>query len=422
MIPYSKLKLILTPDFILITNIKLYRPLYNGIVTGLEYIFDGNFYADKVIERLFKVNKQWGSRDRALVAETIYDMVRHWRLLNELAQTNHIRYSARQVETLIQLYFHFIKNAQVHYQFENKINPADFNERYQLLQNRPEVKNSIPDWMHQLGQSQLKNEWLDELDAMNHPASLVVRVNTLKAKVDDILNSFKEEGHQAIRSSLSPNALIFDDRFAIFKTEAFKNGLIEVQDEGSQVIGDFCGIKPGMRIIDACAGAGGKSLELAALAQNKGKIIAMDVEQWKLDELKKRARRAGAFNIEPRLIEGSKTIKKLENSADVVLLDVPCSGTGVIRRNPDAKWKLQPDFIDKVKNSQQEILQNYSAMTKVGGALVYSTCSLFPSENNEQIKKFLADHSNFELIEERTLTPFKDGTDGFYMAKMRRKS
>jgi 16S rRNA (cytosine967-C5)-methyltransferase len=138
----------LTPYFILISNVKLHRPLYHGIVTGLEYIFAGNFYADKVIERLFKVNKQWGSRDRALVAETIYDMVRHWRLLNELGQTGTLRFSPQHAELLIQLYFHFLKHTQVQYQFENKIKPADFDEHYQLLQKRSEVKNSVADWMN----------------------------------------------------------------------------------------------------------------------------------------------------------------------------------------------------------------------------------------------------------------------------------
>ncbi len=146
----------------------------------------------------------------------------------------------------------------------------------------------------------------------------------------------------------------------------------------------------------------------------------MDTEEWKLTELKKRARRAGVGNIETRVIESSKTIKRLENSADRLLLDVPCSGLGVLKRNPDAKWKLTPDFIDRVRELQQHILQDYSNIIKAGGVLVYSTCSLLPSENEEQVKKFLQANSNFELEEEKSFMP-SEGFDGFYMARIKRK-
>src|ERR1051326_4156022 len=146
--------------------------------------------------------------------------------------------------------------------------------------------------------------------------------------------------------------------------------------------------------------------------KNKGKIISMDTEQWKLDELKKRARRAGASNIETRLIESSKTIKRLENAADRLLLDVPCSGLGVLRRNPDAKWKLSLEFIGKVKILQQKILNDYSVMLKKGGMMVYSTCSILPSENETQVEKFLSEKGNeFELMEQKTIYP-SEGFDG----------
>src|ERR1051326_1872867 len=153
--------------------------------------------------------------------------------------------------------------------------------------------------------------------------------------------------------------------------------------------------------------------------KNKGKIISMDTEQWKLDELKKRARRAGASNIETRLIESSKTIKRLENAADRLLLDVPCSGLGVLKRNPDAKWKLSLEFIEKVKNLQQKILNDYSVMLKKNGIIVYSTCSILPSENEMQIEKFLSEKNNFELLEQKTIYP-SEGFDGFFMAKLRK--
>ena len=176
-----------------------------------------------------------------------------------------------------------------------------------------------------------------------------------------------------------------------------------------------------MRVIDACAGAGGKTLHLAALMKNKGKLIAMDVEATKLTELQKRARRAGVSNLEIRTIDSSKTIKRLENSADRLLLDVPCSGLGVLKRNPDAKWKLSPEFIQNVRDLQQHILQDYCNMIKKQGLLVYSTCSILPSENEQQVERFLKNNEDkFELLEEKHHWP-SDGFDGFYMALFRRK-
>ncbi len=194
-----------------------------------------------------------------------------------------------------------------------------------------------------------------------------------------------------------------------------------MQDAGSQLIAPFLKAEPGMRVIDACAGAGGKTLHLASIMENKGRIISMDVEQWKLDELQKRAKRAGASIIETRLIDGTKTIKRLENSADRLLLDVPCSGLGVLKRNPDAKWKLSPKAIEEVKVKQAEIISDYSSMLKKGGIMVYATCSILPSENKSQVNKFLdAQKGGFELLEERTVNP-SEGFDGFYIARILKK-
>ena len=174
-----------------------------------------------------------------------------------------------------------------------------------------------------------------------------------------------------------------------------------------------------MTVIDACSGAGGKSLHIAALMKNKGKIISMDVEERKLIELKKRAIRAGASIIETQLIN-STTINKLKNTADRLLLDVPCSGLGVIRRNPDAKWKLNLDFINQIKKTQQEIISNYSQMLKPGGIMVYATCSILPSENQDQVEQFLSNNKNgFEFIEDRKVLP-SEGFDGFYMAAIKK--
>lgn len=373
-----------------------------------------------MIEKLFKANKQWGSRDRGFIAETVYDMVRHWRLINTVNGNDFTQPNPKYFDALLQVYLFLIKQQEYYFEWQTRLDKAKILENYKKAQNQAEVLYSVPNWIHQKGNDQYGNTWLNELKSLNEPAPLVIRINTLKNSLKNIEDQLTEEEVVFAESELTPNALILQKRINVFATELFKEGFVEVQDEGSQVIGDFCKVKPGMRVIDACAGAGGKSMQLAALMENKGKLIAMDVEQWKLDECKKRARRAGAFNIEPRLIEGSKTIKKLENTADVVLLDVPCTGTGVLRRNPDAKWKLNPEFLEKVKTMQHEIFRDYSKMVKPGGHLIYSTCSIFMDENQHQVEVFLKENPGYTVEEEKILTPFMNGTDGFYMVRLKR--
>src|SRR5690606_5060110 len=208
-----------------------------------------------------------------------------------------------------------------------------------------------------------------------------IRVNTLKIDRKSLQRKLKEEGFETEILSKYPDALEMKEKANIFKTEAFKNGLFEVQDAGSQLISPYLNVRPGMRVIDACAGAGGKTLHLSALMQNKGQIFALDIHEWKLQELKKRAKRNGAQNIQTKVIDSTKVIKKMEETADRVLIDAPCSGLGVLSRNPDSKWKLSLDFIESIKKEQAKILNAYSKLVKSGGAMVYATCSILPSEN-----------------------------------------
>ena len=280
------------------------------------------------------------------------------------------------------------------------------------------MRESIPDWLDMLGEQELGNRWPTELEALNEEAKVVLRANTLKISAKELQADLADGEIESTSDKNFPDALILARRQNVFTLPHFKEGLFEVQDAGSQAIAPFLKVEPGMRVVDACAGAGGKSLHLASLLQNKGKIISLDTEQWKLDELKKRARRAGASNIETRFIENSKTIKRLENACDRLLLDVPCSGLGVLKRNPDAKWKLNLDFIARVKELQEHILNDYCNMVKPGGLLVYSTCSLLTSENEDQVKRFLKNHQGkFELQEQKTILP-SQGFDGFYMARI----
>ena len=178
-----------------------------------------------------------------------------------------------------------------------------------------------------------------------------------------------------------------------------------------------------MKVVDTCAGAGGKTLHLASLMENKGQIIAMDIYESKLKKLKIRARRNGVHNVDMRVIDSTKPIKKLYNKADRILIDAPCSGLGVLRRNPDAKWKLEPEFIDNIKQTQQQVLQQYSRMLKPGGKMVYATCSVLPSENQNQVDDFLASESGkeFTFVKDNKVLAHESGYDGFYMALLEKK-
>ena len=264
-------------------------------------------------------------------------------------------------------------------------------------------------------------QWIKEVEALNQQAPTVIRVNTLKIDRKSLHKELKENKIKTHILSKFQDALELDEKMNIFRTDAFQNGFFEVQDAGSQLIAPFLRVEPGQRVIDACAGAGGKTLHLASLMKNKGQIIAMDIHEWKLKELKKRAKRNNVQNVQTRLIE-SKTIKRMEESCDRLLIDAPCSGLGVLKRNPDAKWKLQPEFIENIKNEQAKILDSYSKMVKKGGLMVYATCSILPSENQEQVEKFLANHPEYTLILDKQYLPSEYGYDGFYMALMERRS
>ncbi len=383
---------------------KIHDNIRTAILDALVRIFAENKYADKVIERTLKSNPKWGSRDRRLIAESVYDIVRWYRLLKEAAGTDDME----------KIFF-----AYCLWKGYEKSDSVSFGS-FQAVRS---IRESIPDWLDELGVKELGEEkWEKEIHALNEEAKVVLRANTLKPSRDTLRSRLSEKGIGTSVPGNFPDALVLEKRQNVFSLPEFKEGLFEVQDASSQLVAPFLDVKEGMRVVDACAGAGGKTLHLAALMHNKGRIIALDTEQWKLDELRKRARRAGAGNIETRVIDSSKVIKRLEGLADRLLLDAPCSGLGVLRRNPDAKWKLSEKFIEDVRVLQRKILVDYCTMLKRGGIMVYVTCSILPSENEKQVEWFLTSRSTeFELLEQRTIDP-SGGFDGFFMAKLARRS
>jgi 16S rRNA (cytosine967-C5)-methyltransferase len=396
-------------------NSVLHRGTSVAVIEALEEIFDEGRYADKVIEKVLKQNPKWGSRDRRFIAETTYNIVRWYRFLKELSGIRDNNYWK-----IFATWMRLQGTDLPPWPEFSSITFDNWDRRVAQARSVRKVRESIPDWLDEVGERELGSVWDKELNALNEEARVVLRANTLRIRRSDLQKVLKDEGVETDQVPLASDAIALRQRQNVFQLPAFKEGLFELQDAGSQLIAPFLHAEPGMRVIDACAGAGGKTLHLAAIMQNKGRILAMDPEEWKLTELKKRARRAGAGNIETRIIDSSKAIKRLEKSADRLLLDVPCSGLGVLRRNPDAKWKLSAEFIERVRDTQQTILRDYSKVVKPGGMMVYSTCSLLPSENEEQVKKFLEDGtSGFELVEEKQVSP-SEGFDGFYMARLKR--
>ena len=399
--------------------LRFHNNLVNATVDALNYIFNDGVYADKAVQTALKRDARFGARDRKFIAETIYDIVRWKRLYNEIAETkNH--YNKRNLWKLVAVWAVVNNHKLPDWKEFAKTPVRRIKGRFKELQKIRKFKESIPDWLDELGEKELGKSWDAEINALNQQAQVVLRTNTLKTSPLRLQQLLAKEGIETVLLKNYPDALLLKERKNVFQTPFFKDGLFEVQDASSQKVAEFCNVKPGQRVIDACAGAGGKTLHLAALMENKGQLIAMDIYGNKLTELKRRAKRNNAHNIQTKVIESTKTIKKLKGTADVVLLDSPCSGLGVLKRNPDAKWKLQPEFIDKIKATQAEIIDRYAQMVKAGGTLVYATCSILPSENEEQVKKFLSLHQEFELIDSKTIAAAQSGFDGFYMAKMKK--
>lgn len=404
-------------------EMRLHRNLCFAVVDGLLLIFNEGEYADKVVQQLLKRDKRWGSRDRGFVAETTYEIVRWKRLYAEIANVKQ-PFKRDDIWRMFAVWATLkgIKLPDWKY-FENTPT-RKIKGRFDELSKIRKFRESVPDWIDELGIEELgEAAWTKEIAVQNQQADVILRVNTLKTTKKDLQQKLQSEEIETEYLPNHPYALKLKERANVFKTEAFKNGWFEVQDASSQLVADFLDVKPGMKVVDTCAGAGGKTLHIASLMENKGQIVAMDIYESKLRKLKVRARRNGVHNVDMKVIDSTKPIKKLHNKADRVLIDAPCSGLGVLRRNPDAKWKLEPEFVERIKQIQKDVLQQYSKMVKPGGKLVYATCSILPSENQNQVNSFLASDAGkeFNFVKDKKVLAHKSGFDGFYMALLERK-
>lgn len=403
-------------------SLKIHKNLVAATKEILTQVFFENKQANKLLEATLKADKRWGKRDRSFVAETTYNCLRNIRYFNYLLNKES-KFTSENIYEIIGVYLK-VKNKEIpDWDIFNNVPSIEEIEKNKIAAEKiPQIKNSYPDWLYELAHTSLGNSWTNEAEALNQPTNVVLRVNTLQTNLNNLQTELSKLEIETEKTQFSKDALILKKRINLKQLDLFKNGFFEVQDVASQNAAQFLCAEPGMTVIDACCGAGGKSLHLAALMQNKGTIISLDIEALKLKELEKRAERNKVKIIKSTWIEGIETIHKLKNTADRLLLDVPCSGLGVLRRNPDTKYKLTPEFLQEIKKTQAYILQNYSSMLKAGGLMVYTTCSILPEENAERVKKFLANNTNFELIEEKSFFASTQGFDGFYMALIKKNS
>ncbi len=396
---------------------KFHKNLFQPILYTLHQIFFQEVKDHVAVQKMLESQPKWGSRDRKAAANFTYEITRYWRrywyILN-LAPSQNLELMWGLIAVWMQLH-----NEELPEWAEFKsFNQETIKERIAESELIFALKESIPDWLDTMGRKQLGERWEPEMIAQNAEAPLVLRVNSSKVKSEKIIDMLLRE--QVIASGIpeTPSALILDKRINLQSNAMFKEGMFEVQDVSSQMVTSLLDIKEGQIVIDACAGAGGKSLHMADIMRNSGRIIAMDIEIKKLKELQRRVEKARFNKVETVVLADSKMIERYRMFADRLLLDVPCSGSGVFRRNPDDKFKLTADKLEKLIQTQQTILTNYSEMLKKGGVMVYATCSVLPIENEQQISRFLDEHPNFKLLESRSILSSETGYDGFYMAKL----
>jgi 16S rRNA (cytosine967-C5)-methyltransferase len=421
--------------------------------------------ADQAMQRVLRREKSLRSVERRAVADAVYGLLRLQgrvdHLLERALATRKLRLSglATPTQHLLRYAAYLIAGEQQSAESASNLagpEVAAYSWALELVARPRELgapgdpidalaaEASLPRWLAALWAEQLGPEQTLELAAaLNQRAPLTVRANLLKNTRDELRAILEEEGCRVEPTRWSPLGLTFTGRTNVFALKAFKAGRFEVQDEGSQLVAEACLARPGQLAVDACAGAGGKALALAAEMANRGKIVACDRDGRRLDEFRLRARRDGVHNWEARAVPegpgGEERIDDLRGKADMVLVDAPCSGLGALRRNPDARWRMDLAEVDSFPPRQRDILDRYAALVRPGGLLVYATCSINRRENEDVRAGFLRDHPDFAAVppaqmlgerraadlgataEDLQLLPHRHGTDGFYLAGMRRR-
>ena len=403
-------------------------------IAALRAVLPLEHPASSILRHFFRENPKLGANDRAFIAETVFGILRHRFFLEYVAGTSTprslllvylVKFEGMNLRELITL----VSEAEAKWLSGIKAVTADA----QPLA----IQAEFPQWLiEKLSVFMTDTEILNLGRSLQKPASLDLRVNTLHANRDEILASLKESGIEGDITPYSPIGIRVAGKPTINWHELFLSGKVEVQDEGSQLLGYLLAPKRGDMVVDFCAGAGGKTLMLGSLMRSQGRIYAFDISEKRLNNLKPRLKRSGLSNLYPQRIanENDIKVKRLTGKIDRVLVDAPCSGLGTLRRNPDLKWRQSPQSIEELKRKQASILSSAANLLKPGGRLVYATCSFLPEENREIVECFLASHPQFiqlngaELLMQQKipldtgiylqLLPESHGTDGFFAAAL----
>ena len=392
-----------------------------ALARGTIAVMRGGERANRVIQWTFGEHPEWSGEARGRFSDVLYDMVRWWRYLWH-ARGVKPSFSRGKIDDLIVTYGNLLNEMPDGRAGGGLAAGERPGQGGTVATPVRAVAESVPDWLDETGAEELGIRWADVLRVLNERPRIGIRINTLKTDVDAMENALGERGIICERVEWAPEALILTEYADVFALPEFRDGLLTVQDPASQIVCRLLDPGPGDYVVDACAGQGGKTLHLCALTGNRGSIIALDTEEWKLEELRKRARRAGCHNVRTRLVTGTKDYKRMKGKAHRVLLDVPCSGLGRLRRNPDIRWKLSREDLERLRGLQADILDRYCMLTRSGGRLAYASCSVLPSEGEGQISRFLEEHSeDFELVKERRMWPDETGFDGFYIGILERK-
>ncbi|MCH7225648.1 RsmB/NOP family class I SAM-dependent RNA methyltransferase [Haloferula sp. A504] len=387
---------------------KIHRPLAEACVTLLNSVLEDGRVLDHEVAAAFRANRRWGKRDRHFIADSVWEVVRWRRALAHVAGSD-------EVEKLLAVVWR--RNGYAIPEWWATLD-EDVGEHEATLEAQPvAVRQSVPDWLDARGREELGEDWLPILEALNQRAPVFLRVNRLKSNRDTVLAWLESEDVAASAVDGVPDAIRLE---GMLPKRLSYDSRIEIQDGGSQMIAPFLQVEPGMKVIDACAGAGGKTLHLAALMQGQGEVVALDVSQRRLDELWKRAKRAGLRNLKIERWD-DQSLAKWRGWADRVLIDAPCSGLGTLRRQPDLKWSLTEARLAKVIRTQRRLLDHYPEMLREGGKFVYATCSVLPSENRGQVEALRERDPRWEMEDDHAVDPGTTGFDGFYMARLSKR-
>ncbi|MDQ7975877.1 RsmB/NOP family class I SAM-dependent RNA methyltransferase [Paraburkholderia sp. SARCC-3016] len=394
--------------------------------------------ADATTSRFFRAHPKLGHSERGVIAEAVFAVLRRRMEFAHLAESGSGS-PARRLALLGLMQTAgrtalkpFVSEAEGEWlERVSKIDPASLPQR---------IRMNLPDWIYDALARRFEPEELVQLAAaLNYPAPLDLRANPMKASRDEVLQALEKAGIDAGAMPFAPLGVRVADKPPLTKLDAFQNGWIEVQDEGSQLLCSLVAPRRGEMIVDFCAGAGGKTLALGAMMRSTGRLYAFDISERRLAKLKPRLARSGLSNVNPVLIdsEHDAKIKRLAGKIDRVLVDAPCSGLGTLRRNPDLKWRQSPESIGELTPKQASILASAARLVKKGGRLVYATCSILEAENEAVVAQFLAEHPEFALVPARdvlaeqridlemgdylSLWPHRHATDGFFAAVLERR-